>query len=268
MPPAGKKMGDGARIVAIIPARMSSARFPGKPLAPILGLPMIEHVRRRVSLARSVEAVLVATCDPEIAEVVQSSGGAAVLTSAVHERCTDRVAEAASSLACEVVVNIQGDEPCVRPEMIEAVVQPLLEDPTLPCANLMAPIATEEEFGSTDVVKVVINLRNEALYFSREPVPSWRKATGNEYARYKQLGIVAFRSDFLRTFAALPPTPLEVVESVDMLRAVEHGYVVRMVPCDGPMLGVDRPADAARAEALLREDPILARYWEVGTGHR
>jgi len=248
------------RIVGIIPARMASTRFPGKPLVPLLGLPMIEHVRRRVALSSFLAEVVVATCDQEIADVVTASGGKAVLTSDRHERCTDRVAEAARQLEADIIVNVQGDEPCVVPEMLEALIGPFLADRSLPCTNLMAPIATDSEFDNANVVKVVANLKGEALYFSREAIPSRRKAPDGSFARYKQLGIVAFRSEFLHEFAKLPPTPLEIVESVDMMRAVEHGYRVRMVETRVQVIGVDVPGDVLVAERLLSNDPLLKQY--------
>lgn len=250
-----------SKVVGVIPARMASTRFPGKPLAQILGLPMIEHVRRRVSLAPSIDEVIVATCDQEIADVVMASGGVAVLTLPVHERCTDRVVEAAQGLEADIIVNVQGDEPCVLPEMLEALVKPLVSDPIMVCTNLMAPITRDDEFGSADVVKVVVNLKGDALYFSREPVPSRRMTTGVEYPKYKQLGIVAFRAWFLQTFARLVPTSLEAIESVDMMRAVEHGYAVRMIRCDQEVVGVDRPGDIERAAELLQHDPLVRQYW-------
>lgn len=252
------------RVIAVIPARMASTRFPGKPLAPILGLPMIEHVRRRVGLTDEVSEVVVATCDGAIAEVVAAAGGTAVLTSSEHERCTDRVAEAAAGLRADIVVNVQGDEPCVRPEMLKALIAPLIDDPSVLCTNLMSPIDVEEEFDNPDVVKVVADRKGDALYFSREPIPSRRKASGSGPARFKQLGIIAFRSDFLQTFARLEATPLEAAESVDMMRAVEHGYAIRMVPCLHSGVGVDRPQDIARASAVLRDDPLVVRYWVQG----
>ena len=256
----GSKTMSTHHTVAVIPARMASTRFPGKPLVPILGLPMIEHVRRRVALTRSISRVVVATCDREILDVVSASGGIAVLTSPAHERCTDRVAEAAANTRADMIVNVQGDEPCVWPEMLEALLEPLIADPTLVCTNLMAPITREVDFQSSNVVKVVVNLRGDALYFSREPIPSGKKASDPGFLKYKQLGIVAFRADFLQTFTRLSPTPLEIIESVDMMRAIEHGYTVRMVPCDRPVVGVDRAEDVARAIELLRDDPLVPQY--------
>ncbi|MFZ5447605.1 MAG: 3-deoxy-manno-octulosonate cytidylyltransferase [Thermodesulfobacteriota bacterium] len=249
-----------SRIIAIIPARMASTRFPGKPLADILGLPMIEHVRRRVALAPLVNEVVVATCDREIAEAVVAGGGRAVMTAPTHERCTDRVAEAALGQEADIVINVQGDEPLVHPAMLEPLLSPLLAEATLPCTNLMAKIHSEAEFHSPNVVKTVCDLKGNALYFSREPIPSLSKAGGLVFAKYKQLGIIAFRREFLQCFTNLPPTPLEQVESVDMLRAVEHGYPVRMVETSFDVVGVDTPEDLARAKQLMETDPLFPSY--------
>lgn len=248
------------RIVCIIPARMAASRFPGKPLALLLGLPMIEHVRRRVALCDLLDEVIVATCDEAIRDVVQKAGGTVVMTSAAHERCTDRIAESASEVDADIVINVQGDEPLVQPHMLRDVVEPLLKDESLRAANLVTRITSAEEFLSPNVPKVVTNRFGDLLYISREPIPSSKKAASDDYVKRKQLGIIAFRHEFLNLFAKLPPTPLEQIESVDMMRAVEHGYRVRMVETAGTMLGVDVPGDVQRAETLLARDPLVRRY--------
>ena len=245
--------------IAIIPARMASSRFPGKPLALLHGLPMIEHVRRRVALSQLFSDVVVATCDEDIAAVVRKSGGHVVMTADTHERCTDRIAEAAAGLEGDIIVNVQGDEPLVRPEMLAPLVQVLQEDDTIPCSNLMVEIQTDADFKSKNVVKTVVDAEWNALYFSREPIPSAGKPDART-PRFQQLGIIAFRRDFLFTFGELEPTPLEVAESVDMLRAVEHGYQVRMVLCPFKSIGVDVPDDLTRAQALLDQDDLLPVY--------
>ena len=248
------------KIVAIIPARMASTRFPGKPLADLLGLPMIEHVRRRVALSPLISEVIVATCDHEIMEVVTQYGGRAVMTANTHERCTDRIAEAAVQIDGDIVVNVQGDEPLVRPEMFESLLYPLLNENDLQCTNLMVEIVKDEEFNSSDVVKTVCDLKNNAIYFSREPIPSVRKAGGQVFRKYKQLGIIAFRKDFLFHFTAMLPTPMEAVESVDMLRAIEHGFKIRMVESPFQVVGVDTPKDLESARLLLEKDDLLDSY--------
>jgi 3-deoxy-manno-octulosonate cytidylyltransferase (CMP-KDO synthetase) len=248
------------KVVAIIPARMGSSRFPGKPLADIAGLPMIEHVRRRVSLCAMIDEVIVATCDKEIMDVVEKNGGRAAMTLPTHERCTDRIAEAALEIDADIVLNVQGDEPLVKPEMFEPLITPLMDDPELYCVNLMSEIGDEKDFESSDIVKVVCDLEGYALYFSREPVPSRRKAGGLTFKRYKQLGIIAFRKDFLLTYTKLTPTPLEQIESVDMLRILEHGYRLRMVPTPLESIGVDTPADLERASEMMKKDALYRTY--------
>lgn len=248
------------KIVAIIPARMAATRFPGKPLALILGLPMIEHIRRRVSMCNALDEVIVATCDEEIRDVVESAGGRVIMTANTHERCTDRIAEAATKVNTDVVINVQGDEPLVLPEMMDEVILPLLDDNKLPSVNLVTRIMDIEEFENPNAPKVVTNRSGDLLYISREPIPSRKKAYTNEYIKLKQLGIIAFRSDFLQAFTKLEPTPLEKTESVDMMRAVEHGYRVKIVETKGKMIGVDVPRDIKRVEEILVSDPLVKKY--------
>lgn len=248
------------KIIAIIPARMAATRFPGKPLSSILGLPMIEHVRRRVSLCEMLDEVIVATCDEEIRDVVEKAGGKVVMTADSHERCTDRVAEAAASTNADVIINIQGDEPLVLPEMIIDAARPIKNDPEIVAVNLVTRIVDDQEFNNPNAPKVVTNRFGNLLYISREPIPSSKKANSMDYIKLKQLGIMAFRSDFLHTFTQLEPTPLEQTESVDMMRAVEHGYQIRMVETKGLMIGVDVPEDIKRAEAALVSDSLMDKY--------
>jgi len=247
------------KVVGVIPARMASTRFPGKPLAPILGIPMIEHVYRRSALSRSLSAVSVATCDDEIAKVVEDFGGEAIMTDACHERCTDRVAEAMEDRDADIIVIIQGDEPMVRPEMIEQAVQPMLEEPALDCVNLMAAIGDPRDFHDPNEVKVVCDTRGYALYFSREPIPSEKKY-GKPVTVYRQVCIMPFRREFLFTYTKLPPTPLEIIESVDMLRVLEHGYRIRMVLTDYETCSVDTPGDLEYVEQAMKNDPLVGRY--------
>lgn len=239
---------------------MDSTRFPGKPLADILGLPMIEHVRRRVALCKLFSKVIVATCDEEIMAAVRNHGGEAVMTADTHERCTDRVAEAALTYAADVIVNVQGDEPLVDPEMFGPLLAPLAKEPGLQCTNLMTEIFEEEEFNNANVVKTVYDQKGDALYFSREPIPSALKAGKISFRKFKQLGIYAFRKDFLQLFTKMPPTQLEIVESVDMLRAVEHGYKVRMVKSEFRVVGVDTPNDLLRVITLMEKDELFNEY--------
>lgn len=252
------------KIGVVIPARMASTRFPGKPLAPILGLPMIEHVRRRASLCSQVDQVVVATCDEDIRKVVELAGGRVAMTSPGHERCTDRVVEAVRTMDVDIVVNLQGDEPLILPDMIAQVVAPLRENAELVCTNLMTRIHDPAEFEDPNAVKVVVNNAGDMLYCSREPIPSRRKSENQNFVKWKQIGVIAFRKNFLELFSNLEPTPLEIIESVDMMRAVEHGWRVRMVETEGSTVGVDVPEDIARAEQALAGDPFLSKYMDSG----
>jgi 3-deoxy-manno-octulosonate cytidylyltransferase (CMP-KDO synthetase) len=252
-------------IIAIIPARMGSSRFPGKPLAPIHGMPMIGHVYFRTRMCRLLRETYVATCDQEIFDYVHSIGGRAVMTLDSHERCSDRTAEAMLKVEAElghpvdIVVMVQGDEPLVTPGMIEAAVSPMIENPSISVVNLMARIGTEEEFQDPNEVKVVVGLHGEALYFSREPIPSRKKGV-SEVPMLKQVCVIPFRRDYLLKFNALPSTPLERIESVDMLRILEHGDRVHMVMTEANTVSVDTPADLERARSLLQEDKLLTAY--------
>jgi 3-deoxy-manno-octulosonate cytidylyltransferase (CMP-KDO synthetase) len=250
------------KVIAIIPARMAATRFPNKPLIPILGLPMIEHVRRRVSMSKTLSDVIVATCDHEIREAVEGFGGKVMMTKDVYERCTDRIAEAALKIEADIVINVQGDEPLILPEMLDDLIDPFEKDHTLHATNLVSQIRNDEEFLDPNAPKVVANLNDEILYISREAIPSNKKYS-KKYMRFKQLGIIAFRSDFLQTFSKLEPTPLEIVESVDMMRAIEHGYKLKMVKTNKKLQGVDIPSDVEKVENLLKEDPLIRQYLTV-----
>jgi len=244
---------------------MGSSRFPGKPLAKIHGIPMIVHVLKRSLLSNSLNDVYVATCDKEIKEAVESFEGKAVMTKDTHERASDRVAEAMLKLEEErneridIVVMIQGDEPMIFPEMIEAAVRPLLSDQSIEITNLMAPLKTREEHEDPNDVKVVVDKKNFAMYFSREPIPSWKKSA-EEVPMLKQVCIIPFRRDFLIQFNKLPQTPLEIIESVDMLRVLEHGYKVKMVPSEYETYSVDTLEDLKRVEDVMIDDTLIQGY--------
>ncbi len=237
--------------VAILPARMGSSRFPGKPLAKLLGKPMIQHVWERVSKAKGLSDVLVATCDEEIAAACRAFGAPAVMTSDKHERASDRIAEAAKSIKADVYVMVQGDEPMTVPAMVEESLAPF-SDPAVACVNLAGRIEDEAEFDDRNCIKVVIDRKGDALCFSREPIPTRRIGPWGTFAAWKQVCVIPFRADALARFAALPPTPLEKAESVDMMRFLEHGVKVRMVPTEHASHAVDTPQDLARVEALMK----------------
>lgn len=243
-------------ILALIPARMGSSRFPGKPMAKILGKPMIGHVYDRVAKAPLLAKTAVATCDREIFDYITSIGGAAVMTSDVHERASDRCAEALLSLEkldgirYDIVVMVQGDEPMTDPAMIAEAVQPMLDDPSIQVTNLLGEIRDLSEFEDRNCIKVVCDLRSNAMYFSREPIPTRCKVA--DVPMGKQVCIIPFRRDYLLEYTRLAPTPLEVVESVDMMRILEHGMRVKMVPTKYSTQAVDTPEDLVRVEALMR----------------
>lgn len=240
--------------MGVIPARMAATRFPGKPLALLGGRPMIEHVYRRAERCPRLHAVYLATCDREIYQAVLGFGGHAIMTADTHERCTDRVAEAARAFHdADIVVNIQGDEPLIRPEAITQLCDAALDFPDVPCVNLANIIADEPDFRNSNQIKAVCDRNGFALYMSRQPIPTTRR--WGQTLVLRQLGMVAFRRDFLETFARLEPTPLEIAESVDMLRAVEHGYRVKMVITPHQSFGVDTPGDLRVAERRLAGDP-------------
>lgn len=240
------------RIVGLIPARLAATRLPNKPLIDIAGRPMIQHVWERARRAQGLAEVAIATPDVEIARVVEAFGARAVMTSAAHRSGTDRLAEAATHLGLapsDIVVNIQGDEPLLEPRDIEAVLTPLLADPGLPMASLMCP-CPEEDRDNPACVKVVCALNGEALYFSRARLPFPRNPLGPAMVM-QHIGLYAYRRDFLATFASLPPTPLEQTEGLEQLRALEHGYRIRMVRIEVAPIGVDTPEDLERASRLL-----------------
>jgi 3-deoxy-manno-octulosonate cytidylyltransferase (CMP-KDO synthetase) len=250
-------------IVAIIPARFASTRLPGKPLSEIHGKTMIERVYERACAAREVSRVVVATDDERIASAVRAFGGEAAMTSPRHASGTDRVAEAARALEAEVVVNVQGDEPMLDPAALDASVRALLGDPAVPVATPSLPLRLADEMLSPSVVKVVVDTRGDALYFSRSPIPYVRVGASSDsrasaeaavaagLAR-KHVGLYAYRREALLRFASLPPSPLEQAEGLEQLRALHHGMRIRVVPVDGEGgVAVDTPEDLERVRALV-----------------
>jgi 3-deoxy-manno-octulosonate cytidylyltransferase (CMP-KDO synthetase) len=249
------------KIAAVLPARMGSSRFPGKPLAPILGRPMIEHVYRRTAMCSVLDDVFVATCDQEIMDSVNAFGGQAIMTSSSHQRASDRVAEAAGNFSADIIVMIQGDEPMTYPQMIETSLTPLRNgDKRIACVNLTAQIQTEEEFANPNTIKVVMDADGFALYMSREPIPTRHLQPFDQLTVFKQVCIIPFTADSLQEFIRLPPTPLEVAESIDMLRFIEHGRKVKMVTTNYATHAVDTPEDLKLVEELLQKDPLTIKY--------
>ena len=251
--------------IGIIPARMASSRLPGKPLAPICGIPMLGHVYFRSKMSKALDEVYIATCDQEICDYAKKIGAKAIMTADTHERATDRSAEAMEKIEkmtgkkADVIVMIQGDEPLLVPQMIDEVMVPLQEDPEVMVANLMSPLKNLEEYEDPNEVKVVVDQQGFALYFSREPIPSVKKG-GKNIPMMRQLCIIPFRRDFLLTFNNLAPTPLEIIESIDMLRLLEHGYKVKIVPTQSDSYSVDTPEDLEKVEQLMQKDSLFSKY--------
>ncbi|MFN8062532.1 MAG: 3-deoxy-manno-octulosonate cytidylyltransferase [Vicinamibacterales bacterium] len=239
--------------VAIIPARYGSSRFPGKPLADLCGRPLIEHVYRRTAATPGLRDVIVATDDARIADVVHGFGGRAVMTRSDHPSGTDRLAEAAAALDADIVVNVQGDEPLIEPAMIETALRPFSARADVVMTTLRRPLPDLEAFLSPHVVKVVVDRHDVALYFSRAPIPFVRDGRLDRVpaGAWQHIGLYAYRRACLLGLAALPPTALELAESLEQLRALEHG--IRIVAPDTPFVsvGVDTPEDLDRVRRLM-----------------
>ncbi len=244
------------KIIAVIPARYEATRLPGKPLADIAGRPMVEHVYRRAAAARGVDAVVVATDDERVAAAVTAFGGIARMTRATHRTGTDRIAEVAADLSCDIVLNVQGDEPLIEPEMIEQVIGPLVADAAVNMSTVCCAIRDSADHGNPNVVKVVSDGRGHALYFSRAPIPHMRDIRLQPAPRaYKHIGLYGFRRTFLLKFSELPQTPLELSESLEQLRALEHGYGIHTVETQYDSIGVDTPEDLDRVRRQLLAVP-------------
>jgi 3-deoxy-manno-octulosonate cytidylyltransferase (CMP-KDO synthetase) len=233
-------------VIAVIPARYDSSRLPGKALAEIGGVPMIVRVWRQARRARSLERVIVATDDERIAQAVRAAGGEAEMTASTHQSGTDRIAEVAVRIAAEIYLNVQGDQPFIAPEDLDALVAPMRAEPALAMATLATPITDREEWYNPNKVKVVCDARGDAIYFSRSPIPFARDGGVPAVAR-RHIGVYGYRRDFLLRFAALEPGVLEQIEKLEQLRALERGYRIRVVASVAPSLEVDTPDDLVRA---------------------
>jgi 3-deoxy-manno-octulosonate cytidylyltransferase (CMP-KDO synthetase) len=254
------------RVEAIIPARYGSQRLAGKPLADICGKPMVRWVYERASAAALVDAVTVATDDERVARAVESFGGSVVMTSAAHASGTDRVAEAASMTDAEIIVNVQGDEPFITPEAIDAAVAPLMEDQAMEVCTLKTPIRDMDEYRDPNVVKVVTDSRGYALYFSRSPIPHARvpfDAAGLK--PFKHIGLYVFRRGSLMRFSSLGPARIEACESLEQLRALYNGMGIRVVETAYDQVSVDTPDDLERARAMARTAGAVAG--RAGSGY-
>ncbi len=244
------------RAIGIIPARFESSRFPGKVLADLLGRPLIQYVYEEALKSNSLEDLLVATDDQRILKAVENFGGRAVMTAKEHKSGTDRLTEVANPIDTQIVVNIQADEPLIQFSMIDELVNCLLEDPNIPMASLIHKIEGTQDLMDRNVVKAVKDKDNFALYFSRSPIPHlksysplWQTTTF-----YKHLGLYAYTKDFLFTFTNLPLGELEQAERLEQLRALEHGYRIKLIETGFNTIGVDTPEDLEKVKQLMSED--------------
>jgi 3-deoxy-manno-octulosonate cytidylyltransferase (CMP-KDO synthetase) len=260
------------RVSAIIPARYGSTRFEGKPLADILGKPMIQYVYEGVRQSKWIDEVIVATDDQRIEEVVQSFGGKAAMTSPTHFTGTDRVAEVARKLKSEIVVNVQGDEPLIKGNIIDKAIQPLMGDETLQLSTLMTRIEEVRDWLNPHIVKVVVDQKNFALYFSRSPIPFPRelqigRLESNPFGTsrplpkkvFKHIGVYVFRRKFLLQFSKMKQTPLEKLEKLEQLRALENGYRIKVNLVDYEPLSVDTPEDLQKVITYFSPKSDLSR---------
>ena len=247
------------KYIGVIPARWASTRFPAKMIAPIAGKPLIQRVVERARQSKLLAEVIVATDDQRIADCVAAIGGRAVMTRADHPSGTDRVAEVARKIRCDIVVNIQGDEPLVEPAVIDDLARALARDRSASMATL-AQEAGAQDLENPNVVKMIVNRQGRAIYFSRHAIPYLRDAAAEPVtARLKRFrflkhpGMYAYRRDFLLKLVKLPPSPLELAERLEQLRVIENGYTIKVVETTHVSIGVDTPEDVARVESLLRK---------------
>lgn len=244
--------------IALIPARFGSTRFPGKPLALILGKPLIQRVYEQARRAPALDGIYVATDDERIRACVAGFGGRAVMTRSDHPSGSDRLAEAAARLGlapADIVINIQGDQPVFPPELIGQLAAPLRRDPAVVMVTPVRRVTDPAAAQNPNTVKVVFDHRHRALYFSRSPLPYWRDDGGQAPYFYKHIGIYAYRNEFLQQFVKLPPGRWEDAEKLEQLRALEHGFPIHIVETAADTLEVDTPEDLARVEEYLRGNP-------------
>ena len=248
------------KIITMIPARMSSSRFPGKPLINICGKTMIEHVWQRVKLNGQMQSIYIATCDTEIQKVAEGFGADVIMTSDKHERCTDRIAEGCLKLLeggnrFDVVLNVQGDEPLLKPDVLDLLIKPFIDEENIQCVNLIEVLDGEENILNPNNVKAIFDQRGFALYFSRLPIPN-----GLGHRHYKQLGAYGINRDAIIRYQEMDQTPLEIAESDDMLRFIENGIPVKVALSPYKTIGVDTPADHDRVNLLMEKDPVFQKY--------
>ncbi|MBI3315992.1 MAG: 3-deoxy-manno-octulosonate cytidylyltransferase [Candidatus Omnitrophica bacterium] len=240
--------------IGIIPARYGSTRFEGKVLKDLCGKPVIQHVYERAKKARCLDDLVIAADDDRILKAVEAFQGKAIFTSKSHSTGTDRLTEVVNALEVKVVVNIQGDEPLINPIVIDDLVRAMQDDPTVSMATVVKKSYSLEEFRSPDVVKAIVDSKNYALYFSRSPVPALLNPAEKGPFFYKHIGLYAYNKDFLFTFKKLPPSYLESHEHLEQLRALEHGYRIKVIETQFETVGVDTPEDLELARQLLEKE--------------
>ena len=254
------------RVLVVIPARWASSRFPGKPLANIAGIPMIQRVVTQANKANCASEVIVATDDLRISDFVQESGGTAIMTSAEHESGTDRVAEVARDRDCDIVVNVQGDEPLIPPQNIDQVIRSLVDDSSISVTSLRVLICNKSDLLNKNITKVVVDKFDSALYFSRAPIP-WDRDSWPESMEgiskvssprwFKHIGLYAYRKKFLMEYSSMPKSPLEKIEKLEQLRILENGIPIKVVETKLDSIGVDSQADIKIIEKQLALSPEI-----------
>lgn len=249
-------------VICVIPARMASARFPGKPLKTLLGLPLLMHVYQRCALCERLDQIIIATCDEEIRAAADSHGAQTVMTAHTHPGCSDRTEEAIAIAVPHIadddlVLMVQGDEVLVSPQMLDDVID-TYEKTKAPVVNIASRLTRREDHEDPNTVKVVAAPSGRALYYSRAAIPSAFRA--DSAPMYQQTGIIGFSSAFLKTFGTMAQTPLEKMEHVDMLRVIENELPIQIVFSDNETIGVDTPDDLLRAEKMLASDPLTKEY--------
>ena len=252
------------KTICVIPARMASSRYPGKPLAQLLGLELVLHIYERCKLCRSLDNIVIATCDAEIRAVAEAHGADVIMTADTHIGCVDRTEEAVSLLNFDLadddlILMVQGDEVLITPEMIENVIS-TYKQTKAPVVNLASRLKAKKDYEDTDIVKVAAAPDGKAMFFSRSPIPSTARMADQQQRLLQQTGIIGFAKNFLHIFGELKRTPLEEIECIDMLRVLENHYTIQIVITDELTIGVDTFADHQRAEKALRVDPVTMVY--------
>ena len=240
--------------IGVIPARYGSTRFEGKVLKDLCGKPVIQHVYERAKRAKTLDDLIIAADDDRIIRAVEGFGGKVVFTSKSHETGTDRLTEVVNDIDVRIVVNIQGDEPLINPLVIDDLVRTMEDNPSIMMATVVKKSYSPEEFKSPDCVKAIVDENHFALYFSRSPIPTLLKPAPDDDYFYKHIGLYAYNKDFLFTFKKLPASYLETKERLEQLRALEHGYRIKVIETKFETIGVDTPEDLAQAKAFLEKE--------------